>query len=214
MKSLFAISILFFTFMLNLFGQSPDSLIRLGNEKCLTQPDSAIHYFDLALIQFPNNKNVIISKIDCLLDNGNYKKALEYIDSLTSSNSNDAQFYFIRGTIMNDIDYGDSIALKYYRKAIEIQPDYFDAIYNIAVFYYNKSIETIKKINFGQTNTKEDLLKLKQYYLHSALQYMEMAYGIEPNFETIHLALIFLYNELNLDDQKNEIEKKHKINER
>lgn len=213
-KSLFAISIFYLTFIPNILGQSLDSLIQLGNEKCFTQPDSAIYYFDLALKQFPNNKNVILSKTKCLLYNNNSKNALECIDSFISLNDTDAQLYFTRGTIINYINPTDSVALKDYRKAIEIQPDYFDAIFNIAVFYYNMSIETITKIKYDQTNYKENLLKLKQYYLQNALLYMEMAYVRDPDFEPIQSALIFLYNELNLVDKKNEIEKKHIKKER
>lgn len=82
------------------------------------------------------------------------------------------------------------------KKAIEIKPDFFDAIYNIGVLYYNKGVKYIEEANLvpAREVEKYDALlgKASIEFKHS-LPYMEKAYELDTSNEVVLETLRTLY---------------------
>ena len=146
----------------NLSAQSVDSLIQLGKNKCYEQPDSALLLFDMALEIQPKSKEAISAKLNCLLSTDQANKALSFATALIASDTTNAEYYFMRGTIKNNQSYPDSSCLLDYYKAIQINPNYFDALYNIGVFYFNMAAEINEKLKLPSDNS-ETLIENRKY---------------------------------------------------
>ncbi|MFZ4741667.1 MAG: tetratricopeptide repeat protein [Bacteroidales bacterium] len=197
----------------NLFGQTADSLALLGINKCnKNQVDSAQLYFKLALELEPYNNLIIGEKFNCYLRNGVYNKALEFVNILIKSDSTNEKYFFMRGLVYEYLNI-DSFCMKDYRRAIEINPRYFDAYFNIAAFYYNRYYDIDKEIKTKQDN-QISLLESKNESIKLAVEYFEKAYQLEPEDKTVQQTLIDIYNTLNLYDKKRVLEMKINKNNR
>lgn len=80
------------------------------------------------------NSGYWLTKIEFI--RGNFNKATEYCNQLIANNKNDAEFYFLRGTAFsNQFDFNK--AIEDYDKAIEINPNYMEALTNRGVVKIN-----------------------------------------------------------------------------
>ena len=75
-----------------------------------------------------------------------------------------------------------------YKQAVELKPDYFDAMYNLGALYFNRGANILlaaDELPLG--DPKYDVEKVKgDNYLKIALPYLESARVIEPeNYETL-----------------------------
>jgi len=96
----------------------------------------------------------------------------------------------------------------YYKKAIELKPDYFDAIYNLGALYNNHGVAISKnsdKITDQAKYAKENARANEEY--KKALPYLEKCLELNPKDKATLYALRQLYART----QQNE--KLQKINE-
>lgn len=92
---------------------------------------------------YPNaNYPLVIETFNYYVNKGESAKAFEYINMAIEKNKNDAQFYVIRGTLLEEMKRKQE-AQADYQKAIELQPDNFDANYSLGAFYYNTAVDTL-----------------------------------------------------------------------
>lgn len=105
-------------------------------------------------------------------------------------------------------------AESYYAKALEIKPDYFDALYNLGALFYNEAAEKIKQAN------ELDLSKQKEYdklsaaakeLFNKALPYFDKALAIDGNDLNTLIALKEIH--ANLGDTKKSNEYKARFDE-
>jgi tetratricopeptide (TPR) repeat protein len=90
----------------------------------------------------------------------------------------------------------------YYRKAIALQPDDFQANYNLAVNYYNHGVHKIRKIDhnteiFELIRIQEECVQL----FKRALPYMNAAHRIQPEHRKTLGGLMAIYRSLS-DNEK------------
>ncbi len=110
--------------------------------------EEAKKYIKLGREKFPDNIQLIFNEINVYLaanDNENAQKALELAISRDPENPN---LYFVMGSNFNAmIDkakteeeriFAYNEAIKGYTGAIELDPDYFDAVFNLGVLYFNE----------------------------------------------------------------------------
>ncbi|QQS27861.1 MAG: hypothetical protein IPM47_13375 [Sphingobacteriales bacterium] len=94
-------------------------------------------------------------------------------------------------------------AESYYTKALNIKPDFFDALYNMGALFYNEAADKIKQAN------ELDLSKQKEYdklsneakgLFNKALPYFDKALAVEANDLNTLIALKEIH--ANLGDMK------------
>ena len=112
-----------------------------------------------------------------------------------SDDPQNASLYFAKGTLhdkLNDIDE----AVKAYSKAIEIDPKFFDAYYNLGAVYFNngvKLVEQANKVPARDVEKYDALMADAGKEFKKALPYMEKAYEVNPSSKEVIEALKNIY---------------------
>lgn len=189
----------------NLFGQSVDDLIELGRINCKNNYDSAQLVFQQAWNIKPYNESCIDAKLNCYFEHEYHEKAFEFINHLIQIDSTKPYYFFRRGAYINNINYLDSSCLIDYKRALELDPNYYDAIYNIAAYYINKIDKIEQQLKIEQGN-KNKLNTEKEQNYKIGIKYLELAFQLKPEDEIVQSILLEVYTDLNLDKKREELE--------
>ena len=179
------------------------------------------------LKKYPNDPDLLTEDVNIKLKEGKSTEAVAQLEALTAQRKDDPELFFVVGNVYDRManpsdkdgkpvdkpkNYEElhAKAAENYKKAIELKPDYFDAIYNIGILYYNMSIEYYNRSN----STIADAAKYGTMWeppLHTAVEYLEKARSLEPKDVNTILALKICYGNLgdsdNYDKMKEELKK-------
>ncbi|MBP6558213.1 MAG: tetratricopeptide repeat protein, partial [Flavobacterium sp.] len=97
-------------------------------------------------------------------------------------------------------------AEKYYKKALEINPNYFNANLNLAELKLRTDEKFVNEMNKLGTSEKDnkryEVLKAeREKNFKVILPYLEKAYELEPNNEAAMKTLLSVYNALEMTDK-------------
>ncbi len=183
-------------------------------------PEKALEIIEKGRRVYPDDFNLIIAETNFHLAAGNSEKALELLNIAVEKDPENQTLYFAIGSNFNTIvdDTAKTLeektkafleAEKAYLKAIEIDPTYFDPIYNIGALYFNEGIKIFEVADAIQDF--ELYAKEKEKYdamWEMALPYLERALEIDDaNLNTL-ISLKQLYA------RTNQPEKLKKVNEK
>jgi len=151
--------------------------------------------------KYPNDLNMIVDLVNYYITAQKVEDALKYLNIAKEKEPNNPSFYFAEGTLyekLNDFEKAEAA----YRKATEIDPNSFNAWYNLGVLYYNKAV----KIFDAATNEKDDLkynqlLEQGNEVLKQCIPFLEQAHKIDPKEETCAKTLRGLYFRLQMKDK-------------
>ena len=132
---------------------------------------------------YPDDCNpLLVELINHYISNNQADLALEYLAKAIEREKNNASFYFAQGSLLDKIGKPDEAKVSY-EKAIEINPEYFDAWLNLGVQVYNKAVEMAKAANDIPANKpKEYDAAIDAAYdqMNLAIPYFEKANKIKP----------------------------------
>ena len=114
--------------------------------------------------QYPSDLDLLNAETNLFLMAHKSKEALANLKMAIDKNPNDPQLNLVIGSIYDNLanpkdDQGKDLPqpaeaedyLKqceiYYKKAIELKPDYFDALYNLGALYNNQGVKLFNKAN-------------------------------------------------------------------
>ena len=97
-------------------------------------------------------------------------------------------------------------AEKYYKKAIELKPDYFDAYLNLSELLLRKDEVFVKEMNKLGTSDKDnkryEVLKAERNKCFTnAMPYLEKAVQLQPDNQAAKSTLMSVYNALEMTDK-------------
>ncbi len=143
-------------------------------------------------------------------DEVNYKK---YISLVLEKNPNDAILNYNIGVVSMKANM-DADSEKYFKKAIELKPDYADAYLNLAQIKINlqqKNAAEMKKLTTSEKDTKRyNLLNTESKKLvNDALPFLEKAYELSPTSEDVKGQLISVYKYLDMMDKAKALKAKN-----
>jgi len=177
-------------------------------------PETAMKYNDLAIKKFPENKTFIQEKIVYLITEGRSDEAEKQLLSEIEVHPDDPLLQFELGYLYDEQD-NDEKALEAYGKAFEIDPTYYDAIFNFAIVHYNKAADIIKEFNekpLGSNYSAAAYAKEEKAtydkaakYFKEALPHLEKAYELKPDDVKL---MGGVYNQLGMTDKYDEVSKK------
>jgi len=160
--------------------------------------------------KYPESNSILITMINIYLATNKLDDAIKYLDIAIKQDPGNATFYFARGSLYDKTKQTD-LAIKAYSKAIELNPKYFDAYYNLGAIYYNKGVEQVDIANSVPTNNA------KQYEIEKkkaddqfkvSIPFMEKASEINPKDTYSLESLKTLYYRLKMMDKFDEVNKK------
>lgn len=137
------------------------------------------------IAKFPNdNYPLVIEMFNYYVASGNSEKARDYINMAMANDPNNAQFLVIRGTLSQEMKDVASAEADF-TKALEIDPNNYDAVYGLGALYINAAADTIEwadknlpPTDFSAFEKYQDIAK---DYQAKALPYLEKALTIKPN---------------------------------
>mgnify|MGYP006282855837 CR=1 FL=1 len=164
--------------------------------------------------KYPGNKQMIGRLINYfLLEAKEPQKAIEYLDAAEKEDPDNAEYYRAEATAYDNMGENEK-AIKNYKKALELDPDMFMALYNMGVLYYNQAVDIE-----GEANTTKDEAKYKELKekarakLKEALPYLEKALEVQPENASLVSTLSTVYYRLRVEDEKY-MEKYEKMQEK
>ena len=178
------------------------------------------------LVKYPTDADLLTEDVNIKLKEGKSAEAVKQLENLTSQRKDDPELFFVVGNVYDRManpsdkdgkpmekpkNYEElhNKAAENYKKAIEMKPDYFDAIYNIGILYYNQSIEYYNRSN----STIADAAKYGTMWeppLKVAVEYLEKAHTMDPKDVNTILALKICYGNLGDSDNYNKMKEELK----
>jgi tetratricopeptide (TPR) repeat protein len=137
-----------------------------------------------------------------------YKKL---ISEVLAKNPNDADLVYNLGVISSKTD--AAAAEQYYKRAIEIKPDYINAYLNLAILILDgekKLVDDMNKLGTSEKDMKKyDVLKKQRDGLFlSSIPYLEKAFELNPANEDVGTTLLNVYSALEMMDKKKALKAK------
>lgn len=177
---------------------------------------------------FPNDINLVISETNYFLEIKKSREALSNLNIAIEAKPTDHNLYLVRGNIYDNLanpkddkgndlekpkDYAENLKLAEadYKKAIELKPDYFDALYNLGVLYNNQGVVLNKladKITDNKKYTAANEKATEQF--KNAMPVLERALELHPDEKNTMIALKQIYARLQLLDKLKAINEKLK----
>ena len=176
----------------------------------LGNSEQAMEMINAGLAINPSDANLILEKVNAYLKEGKGAEAVADLQKLHELDPENAQLLFVLGTIYGDENNKDVFdtdkAKQYYEQALAINPNYYDAIYNIGVLYTtmaNKYIEQANDITgFSKAEQEQynNLIEQANDLLRTGLPYLQQAYEAQPS-DDVKNVLRSIYVKLNMTDE-------------
>lgn len=162
----------------------------------------------------PDDNSLKLTEANLYLQTKDFEKYKQIINDVLAKNPNDYALIYNLGVIAANNNNNEE-AEKYYKKTIELKPDYLNAYINLAVLKLQNEKVLIEEMNKLGTSDKDmkryDVLKKKREDLfRSVLPYLKKAYELDPENEDVAKTLSAVYSALEMTAEKNAIKAKMK----
>ena len=159
----------------------------------------------------PDDTSLLLAQADFYLKEDDLVSYKNIITQILAKNPTDADLVFNLGVITSKTDKVE--AEGYYKKAIELRPDFTNAYLNLAILMLDQEKVIIDKMNaLGNSDkdnkTYEVLKKERNDIFRSVLPYLEKANALDPKNEDVATTLLNVYGALEMSDKKKELKAK------
>ena len=156
---------------------------------------------------YPEDADLIVYELNYYLRNQKFEEAKESLNLALGKEPNNKQLHFSLGVVHDNLGETDEAEASY-KKALEIDPDYFDAVYNLGALYFNRGVEMNNAANEIQDN--QAYAKEKERVMDvfkEALPYLEKAHQLQPDDRSAIASLTQLYALMGKNDKYMEMKK-------
>ncbi len=157
---------------------------------------------------YPDEDVILLELIQHYLNTGRDEDALSYLTIAKAKSPDNKVLFYVEG-ILFDKQGNTEGAINSYKKAIEIDPEYFDPYYNLGVIQFNEGVKLQEEANQIMDNEKFKVAKEKMDAAFAiAIPSFEKAAEINPeSIETLE-NLKILYYRLQMMDKREDVIKK------
>lgn len=157
--------------------------------------DEAVEVLKKGLTLYPGDFDLIITQANIYIQSKNHKKALENLAAAKLADPNNKTILFAVG-VTYDLMKNDSTiskeqrneyfkeAEKGYKESLAVDPNYFDACFNLGAMYFNKGgdvINAANKLDIKEEKKFNVMIEEGNSLLKESLPYLETAEKIQPN---------------------------------
>jgi len=158
---------------------------------------------------FPGELSLLLEEAQLYLEKGETEKLLASLQEAVAADPENANLYFLIGKSHDDL--GDKVAAEEsYKKAAELNPEFFEAFYNIGAIYVNKASELQAEANdlpLNEVDKYSELTEQANKELEKAVPYLEKSLELKPDDEPTLIALKEAYARLKMNDKLQELNK-------
>lgn len=175
--------------------------------------ESVLKVVTQGLEKYPQNKDLTQEKITTLIILERVDEAKSELETAINDEPTNSLYYYFLGYLYDfQEDYDNSI--DQYKKAIELNPEYYEANYNLGVVYYNKAREILSELtNFSLADWEKNEVEYSKraaVYFNDALPYFEKAVDINDEELQLLETLAGVYLQLRLTEKGEALDKKIK----
>jgi len=201
----------YFKKLVSMQYQQPDIYSSLAEiEKADGDTVAAMKYVQQGREIYPDDFNLIIAETNIYLATGELEKAMELLQLAIDKDDSNPTLFFAVGTNYDQIGNFEK-AEKNYKNAIALDPEYFDANYNLGALYVNRAIEILADADALPLDEEAEYNALKEKansLLEQSLPYLEKADTLQPDDPYTLRTLKDIYTRLGM------LEKLKGVNER
>ncbi len=158
--------------------------------------------------KFPTSQLILVEEVNYHLSSGNNVKAENSLTQAIQSDPSNKSLHFAVGTVYDNLKKYDK-AEAAYKKALEIDGSYFEALYNLGALFYNKGADEMNAANeIEDMNAYEKKKKEALASLEKALPFLERAHKLDDKDVGTMTSLKGLYGQLGMTDKWNEMKQK------
>jgi len=176
------------------------------------EDEQAVAVLDAGRKKFPTSTEILFAAINYYISKQQYEVLEQLLKDAIAAEPNNPSVYTALGNVYTNLfnqeftkDNDSELAkkyfdesLSYFKKAIELDANQFDAVYSIGSLYFNKAVELIKKASLlGLTKAEQDqynkLVKESKDLMATALPYFQKTESMEPNDVNTLIALSEIY---------------------
>ncbi|WP_026449926.1 tetratricopeptide repeat protein [Aequorivita capsosiphonis] len=174
--------------------------------------EKAVSLMKEARAENPNDVYLMRADADMSYKMGDVARYNKLMSEIVASDPENPEIYFNLG--VGSADIGDKEkAIEYYKKALELRPDYNGALINLAVLKLSGENELVEKMNsLGSSaadNKKYDALKQERKDLYmETIPYLEKAHKLDPNNVEVIRTLMNMYGQVGDDSKFKELKAK------
>lgn len=169
--------------------------------------EKAEEILGLGRAKYPNNNGILIAEINILLGQGRFEEVIAKLKASIALEPENASLYLALGDSYKEIKNSDE-AVNYYTQALEINPDYFLALYNLGVVYYSKAFDlnmSANDLGFDEIDEYNKVMDEANEYFLKGLPYFKRAYAIDPEDADVLKALRQIYTSTKQMDKLKEL---------
>ncbi len=150
---------------------------------------------------YPDDADLIVYELNYYLRNQKFEEAKGNLKLALEKEPNNKQLHFSLGVVHDNLGETDKAEASY-KSALEIDPDYFDAVYNLGALYFNRGVEmnnAANEIKDNQAYAKEKERVMDVF--KEALPYLERAHELQPEDRSAIGSLTQLYALMGKNDK-------------
>lgn len=174
-------------------------------ERAINKDDAkALEVVQRARKLFPDDSNLMKDEINLLIAADRADEARQKLEAAIAAEPDNANLYYNLAFLNDEVGEKEK-AIEQYKKAVEIDPQYFEANFNIAVIHYNTAAEMIKEANDMDLKTYQKQGKAIEekaaVEFKKALPYLEKSHELKPDDETVLQTLQTVYSQLKMNEK-------------
>jgi tetratricopeptide (TPR) repeat protein len=159
--------------------------------------------------KYPGDNGVLVEMINIYINSGKTNDAMKYLSLAIEQDPENSTYYFAQGSLYDQMGEQEK-SIASYKRAIEVNKEYYDAHYNLGALYYNngvKQIEVANKVPASENVRYEAELKKADDWFELALPLMEKCRELKPDDPYALESLRNLYYRLKMMEKYEEIMK-------
>lgn len=153
---------------------------------------------------YPSDGELRKQEVNLLIQSGRIEDAKNGLLEAISDEPGNANLLFNLGYLYEVLEERD-LAVENYKAAIDADPEYFDAVYNLGVYFYNEAADLYKEANdlpLREYDQKGKALEDQaRGSLAESMPYMEKAVELRPEEPIIWNTLSTIYTRLSMADK-------------
>ena len=131
--------------------------------------------------KYPTDQNLLITDINGALMDGRLQDVVGMVDEAIAADPGNYVLHYTQGTAYDGLGKIEKAEEKYL-KAVELNPNYFDALYNLGALFFNLGVEANNEMS--DETDPERYLKMKEKtdgLFAKSLPHLEKASSLKPN---------------------------------
>jgi tetratricopeptide (TPR) repeat protein len=159
------------------------------------------------LQKFPSEKYYLLSLINNYIYSNRNEEAIQYLNTAIANESDNAQLYDVLGRVYESGLKDYEKAEQSFIKALEIDPNYTDALSNLGRVYYNQGVNKLSDANMiNDAKLYQEESEKARDLFRKAMPYFQKVREANPEERDAMVALRSIYYNLNMNAEFDAIE--------